>query len=192
MMAGMTVPDEKILSLLTTLLTMSDPGATLHHLAFGQIERGPLGVGELSVSLAMIDDAGPGDGRITGQEFVTRAIAASAIDTAKKGGPIFLAALALEVNTVDERDLVGADEVTENRLRRMAADGRVQDHELSTETTLLYAAAADGRRWSGCRDLTGPRAGKVEGPSCLPPGQRSREDGWAYGRLLRGIVRLPW
>jgi len=185
----LVMTDEEISDCLAHLLTTSNPGDTLHHLLLVPEVRTPLGVAEIGPSTMVVIDEAMRD-----ETFLPRAVMSAILNAARKGRIIF-AALALEVFAIYDSDMAGADEASENRARRLAADHLVGQHEKAVESTLLYAAAADGRRWTGDRIITGDRAGLTVGPELIRPGERHPADYYPKGpvpRLIRAAVGLRY
>lgn len=174
---------EKIEGLLGGIFGQSAAGDEMHHALLGHRRTTALGVPDLKVTIVVIADMPRGE---PPEVFVGKAIAAAGL---REPEPVYLAAVAMEVHTVT----VGGDEASDNRARRLHADGQLRRHELAVEQTMLYAAAADGRRWHGAHRLTGPDAGAVDGPHLLAAGFRDRNDyASPLAAVIRRVVGLPW
>lgn len=175
-----TDPMQQVLSM---YFGLSDPGDIMHHLVVARPTRpnafGFPDLNTLELSVVAIAPAGEG----TPEDLI-----ASALLRAAGKGPVWGAALTMETHqvVVDTRD-----EVAENRMRRMRADRQLDQHPDAVETTTLYAACADTRRWWGTHWLTGPDAGTVDGPNLLegPPTVWDRGD---LSRLIRRTVGIRW
>lgn len=127
------------------------------------------------------------DNANTNARFTRQAIISA---VAKQQQQPVLAVLTMEVFDVCLPP--GTDEVAKNQARVLHARGRLGEHQAATEVTMLYAAAADGRRWTGTHHLTGPRAGEQDGPTSQLRGTRSREDDGPMARMIRAAVGLSW
>lgn len=178
--------DERILDLIGVYFGQSSPGDEMHHAIFAYPSQTALGVPDLGIDVLAIAPVAAEERTDT---FIARSITARAVESGKP--PNYLVVLTMETHHVALP--VGADEAAENRLRRMHADRRVQDHELAVEETLLYAACRDGRRWWGSHSLTGPDAGRVDGPHLAPAGSRVESERWMpHARLIRRAVGIAW
>lgn len=178
------IPEDTIDRYIEVLLNNSGPGDTMHQLLIASVEpggsRNAFGLPDptkLAVSVHGIlptEDVDP-------EGFIAQTIRAAIAKQAKdKLRPIF-AGLSIESYAVIDRP---ADEVSENRARRMIADGQLEQHSEAVEVTMMYAACRDGRRWAAQHIHTGPRAGDVVGPTT-----RVGPIEYAERRPVRWLVR---
>lgn len=173
---------------LDTLFGHSEPGAAMHHLLLavtGPAGRDALGLpapAEIEVTICAI--APVNESARDAEDFVTRAIGAAIIDTVRKGSTIHFAGLAMEnlVATGSRAEMAEA--------QRTLATGGLENHPGVIEATHLYAAARDGRRWAGVHLLTGPEAGRKEGPT-LHTGPLLATEHSVRRAMLRAAVRHP-
>ncbi len=165
----------------------SEPGAVMHWLIVVREGRGPLGQPEPKTDVYAI--APVFDNASDSEKFIASTVYGAAHDP-KAVGPVVLAVFTMELTHVTMDD--GADEVSDNRARVLQASGHLEQHAKAVEVTRLYAAAADGRRWTGMHWLTGSRAGQIDGPTCHGPGSRADLDSWSFARMIRATVGLPW
>jgi hypothetical protein len=178
------VDDAEVLRIISTVFGCSEPGAQVHQLVLVRETRHPvLGTPQPVIGLHGILPTF--DNAIANEQFVVTAIA-NALD--ENPNPV------LAVFTMEMFGIAGPvlDEVAENRARVLHAEGHLGRHEDAIEFTWLYAAHADGRRWTGEHHLTGAEAGTVEGPTCLPRGERAQSDGRPVARQIRAGVGLLW
>ena len=178
------IPDDAIDGYLSAIFGDSEPGAMLHTmlLAVAEPETGPLGLPKIATTLYAIDPSGPNGG----DPFVAKAIRAAVAEKLREGCVIEFAGLAIEAHIVDIPD---NDEVAENKARVMHGDRRLSEHPAAVETTVLFAACRDGRRWTGMHYLTGPKAGTVLGPE-LHQGTLVDQEQGRYARLIRSAVGI--
>lgn len=178
------IPQDVVDGYLGALFGNSEPGQTIHQLMIAAAQpdgRGALGIPELGVTLYAIAP----DGDVDTDQFIARVITTAVREAQQKQSVIHFAALVLEIHAVND----DGNEVTENLARRMQADRKLQDHPGAVETTLLYAACRDGRRWVGTHVLTGPRAGTVVGPE-LRLGALARDERGRHTWLVRTAVGI--
>lgn len=179
----MTVPEEDLTRHLNFLLKSSEPGDTIDHLLVSAGPGGPFGLPDpekLEVSCyAIAWQPGHGDDCAT---FTTKVLTMAGIDHVKKGMRIVFAGLAQERVAV-----VGADDLS----RRLAREGRLEEHPRAGEVTTMYAACADGRRWHERRWLTGPKAGQTE-PTELLAGPLYAAEQELHATLLRRLVQIGY
>jgi hypothetical protein len=150
------IPEEMIIQHLESLLSSSEPDASLHHLhivAAGPDAVGPLGLVDESKLEAMICAIAP-DETVDVVEFISRTIVAMAIDLSSKDKTVLFAGLSQEVWVVESPHW-------EEEAVRLHAAGKLHTHPNAVEVTIIYAACSDGRRWRGRRYLTGPKAGQT-------------------------------
>jgi hypothetical protein len=149
------IPEETIDRHLTNLLTTSDPGDQMHHLHVIAVDRdavGPLGnVDPTKLETSVYAIAPTGD--VNPEQFCVTVIAHAAIDHIEKRKTVVWAGLSQEMWAV-------VDPTPESRA--LIRENRLQEHPDAAELTMMYAACADGRRWTGRRWLTGPLAGETE------------------------------
>lgn len=147
---------------LDMLLTGSEPGASLHHLhtlVCPAAAVGPLGgYDPASVQFDVHAFAPAGDRGFDTAGWLARAIAATGRHYAGRGKAVLFAGLAQEVWSVRPMDELA---------RRLNREGRLEEHPGAVESTLVYAACHDGRRWRGRRYLSGPQAGTADGVATL-------------------------
>ncbi len=179
------VQDDELLRIMNQSLDGSGPGDAIHHLYVGKGKLGPLGMTGHTFDVVGIAPVGP----IDVDDFIFKSILASAIQAAKEA-PILFLILQLEITAVDTTD---ADEERHARVRWHAEQRRLEEvkEELS-ELSQLYAVAADGRRWSGYKVVSGPRVGEREGPVLHRAGERAAGDYWKFSPLLRKCVGIKW
>lgn len=182
-----TLDDDYVLKTVAVLFGTSEPGAKLHHLVLVREERTALGLPEPRLYVYAIAPTFA-DARES-ERFTARTVLAASHDPEFPEPPL-LAALTMEMVTVPEE--VQQDEAVANRARVLHAAGHLDDHPLAVEVTRLYAAAPDGRRWTGMHWLTGPQAGEVDGPTLRARGTRTEMDGWPFAKLIRHSVGLLW
>jgi len=179
------IPDGQIDGWLKCVFGNSEPGQTLHHMVFAAAAEGEvtaLGLPQLKVTIYAI---APTEDVDAGQ-FVARTIRGAIAEAQQNGTVPHFAALGIEAHSVTGN----GDEVSENLGRRLAADGKLQEHPAAVEVTRLYAACRDGRRWTGEHILTGELAGTVRGPQLLTGAVGPQEAG-LHARLIRAAVGLP-
>jgi hypothetical protein len=112
----------------------------------------------------------------------------AANSTAKDGHTTVFAMLSLEINTTKFPQGIDEASVAEReRQLQMRAQHRLDEHEHSREVTMMYSAAADGRRWTGWYEITGPNAGSKTGPTELTGPVTKQEIGLQH-RLVRRLV----
>jgi hypothetical protein len=174
----------------------SEPGAAIHHLVLlagkpNAVGLHDLAAAELSVhAIAPVADPGT-PAAVAAQSteiFVARSVV-DAIEQARARGRVLGAALTYERNRVS---VAGGDKAARERARRMHAQGRLAEMAEAVEVTDLYAAAFDGRRWHGTHEVTGPRAGHIDGPHLLEGPPRPADMAEPVWRLLRAGVGLRW
>lgn len=181
------VDDDLLSEVMAASFGKSEPGDLLHHfVVVVETKGGPLGVPTPQIHVAAIAPVGPEPGQDPVELFVAKAIAASVIRSTQDG-PIIFAMLQLEINA-----LIAGNEVDENRARLLDGEGRFHEAEGLFEASQLYAACRDGRRWFGVHAVTGPLAGRVDGPAVLNRGERLPCDQWRYTDLVRRSVGLLW
>jgi hypothetical protein len=179
-----TIPEDMITKHLNYLLESSDPGDSLHHLITVSVPVdepvGPLGLPEeskLAVSFFAIaaDDC---DGSI--EDFIIKVLAGAAVNHFESRQTILFAALSQEVWAVENMDAA---------TRKMIDAGRLHEAPGAAESTVVYGAARDGRRWRSRRWLTGPKAGQnVDVEMLMGPPSRGEFFGMKAGRPLRLLV----
>jgi hypothetical protein len=178
--------DDAALSTIQAVFGHSEPGAEIHSLVLVRKGLTALGVPELVTSMDAIAPAY--DNALDAERFIDASIRSAAADPTQPQ-PL-LAVFVMEAVSISEDVL--ADEVQENNARLLLAAGRLRQHSQAVELSRLYAAAADGRRWTGQHWLTGPQAGEIEGPTQWDRGTRGPLDGWIFGRVVRAAVGLRW
>jgi hypothetical protein len=183
-LATVILPDDEALNLIRAIFGQSVPGANLHSLLLAREDTNGLGlpapVTEVIALAPAYDNALPVDG------FVADAIRRCAHQPGKPA-PL-LAALVME-NVMVPKDV---DDAAKALAAQLSRQGRLQEHPAALEITMLYAATADGRRFSGCQWLTGPRATQMEGPTVWARGTRGPQDRWPHAHLIRAAVGLRW
>lgn len=168
--------DEEIDAQLRFLLEHSEPGATIHHLVIVAVDD----QGEPHVTLYAI---APTE-EVNPEQFIIQTIALAVVKT-MKDKVIYFAALAIEGHAV----FFDGDETDNNLAQNLLAGHRLEEHPRSFEVTHLYAAALDGRRWTGHRHLTGPTAGQTDGPK-VHTDKLAVEEVSLFPRLIRKAVGL--
>jgi hypothetical protein len=157
------ISDDTIDQYLGAVFGTSEPGAELHHLLIAAAPAGATsalgGVPELGVHMHAI--APVGDSSFDANRYVLQCLTAAFIEHRTNGRRVHFAALAMEQMAV----LSDGTEATENQARLLAGEHRLREHPAAVEVTVLYAACSDGRRWIGEHILTGPRAGRITGPT---------------------------
>jgi hypothetical protein len=174
-----TIPEEMIMAHLDTLLTSSEPGASMHHLhvvAAPTGAVGPLGVPDEKQLAVKVYAIAP-DGDVEVERFIAKVIMAAAVEASEEGAVPLFAGMSQEVWTVHPMDELG---------RRLAGQGRLHEHPDAAELTIVYGASRDGRRWRGRRWLTGPRAGTTENVDLLVGRPHPHE---GYGVVGAALVR---
>jgi len=181
----MTIPEDTITQHLDTLLTSSEPGATMHHLhviAAPTGAVGPLGLPDEKQLDVTIYAIAPTED-VSVEEFIGKVVMAAAAEAHDKGTRVLFAGLSQEAYTVSPMDDLGL---------RLVREGRLSEHPDAAEVTIVYAAAADGRRWRGRRWLTGPRAGTAEPIEVLAGRPQPGEgQGVTAAPLIRRLVGRP-
>lgn len=182
------IPDDLIHTWLSSLFGKSEPGDSIHSLVI-VTERladiSPLGmVADPDKLTSALWTLAP-DKTVDGMVFANNAIAKAIVDAKEKDQRIVFAALAMELNAVvyDQPGPIPEHEI------QMAREHRLAEHPEHVEVTRLYAACRDGRRWTGSHWLTGPRAGRIKGPSVLTGPLTPQESG-SNARLLRHAVGI--
>lgn len=183
-----------------TMATGGPDGGTQHHLLLLRLATTAFGLPALSATVGVL---ALGDTEeMTREEGVAASILAMTGKPRSEDGPLYLAALLLELHAVS---IVNPDEVAENRVRRMTADRALGEHPESVEMAVMYGVDADGRRYSVARWHTGPLAGTtgdmvVSGPEVptgngadlMPTADGARVKGrggeFMFGELLRAVV----
>lgn len=182
----MTIPEDMIRRHLDGLLTGSKPGAIMNHLCVVAAPRGavgPLGLPEETQLKTTVYAIAP-DQTVDVREFIGKVIKGVAVEADQAGTAVLFAGLGQEVWGVYAMD----DRVPPH----LAQEGRLHEHPNAAEATLVYAAAADGRRWRGMRWLTGPEAGTGEHIDQLAGRPQPEEGrGVAGAALLRRLVGQP-
>lgn len=190
MIGGPLLPDSITGAYLGTVFGRSEPGEAMHRLLVATAPPGSstmFGLPDLSAAFIMI--APVGGSAVEADQFVNQSVMAAIVDARRKGTVIHFAGLAMEMHGV----AYDGNEVTENRARVLLADGRLEEHAAAVEVTKLYAAARDGRRWTGVHTLTGARAGHITGPTVRTGSIDLDEEGmpWQLIRAAVGIGPLP-
>jgi hypothetical protein len=183
-----SIPDDKIEGYLKFLFDQVLPGQVLHHLLVATADPagdGALGLPDpeaVTVSVyAMVLDK---EGTMTIDQLIERTIVRAGLDAQRAGRVVHFAGLATETHAV-----VTYDERSREAAARLLAGRRLQEHPDAVEAVWLYAACRDGRRWSGRRFVTGPRAGTVWGPDPQTGALADHERG-SYERLIQAVVGL--
>lgn len=176
----MMVPDEDILRDVNYLLTNSDPGDELHHMFVTAAPRNAFGLPDLdnihrSVYAISYDGSDP--------NLLTKVVVAAGIEQFKNKRTILYAAGALETVFVDR-----SEETDDGLAAKLSAEHRLSEHPKAQEITVVYAACSDGRRWTGRRYLTGPKAGQVDDAVMLVGAPNGDNENWTWPILLRRLV----
>ncbi len=156
MVATPKAPEKMISETLDQLMLNSDVGDALAHLyvlAAGPGAITPLGAvdeSKIGVDFAIITPAG-----VEPEAYAAAYLKRLQAEKRAAGEQVLFAGLSQEVWLVPPEDW-------DEQAFRLRAQGRLGEHPKMVEVTMVYAAAADGRRWSGRRWLTGAQAGKVE------------------------------
>lgn len=179
------IAEDDITRYIDILFGHSEPGAALHHLLVAAADPGDVDAFGMPKSMVSMYAIAPDSNEP--EQFIGKAIISAGIDAYKAGRVILFAGFAKEVNVVDTRT---ADEATENRARRMQAEGKLSEHPAAVEATWLYAACRDGRRWVGNHFLTGAKAGTIIGPDIRVGGLSADERGF-HQQLVRKLVQGP-
>jgi hypothetical protein len=180
------IDDDEALNTVGVFFGQSEPGATLSHLILVREGRSKADLPEPQSYIYAIDACH--DNARENEEFIAKTLYVAAHEP--DVGPPLLAVFTMELIHVPDVDL---DEVAENRARVLHHNGRLDEHPQAVEATRLYAAAADGRRWTGMHWLTGPRSGDIEGPTFWDRGSRGPMDtDWPFARMIRRTVGLLW
>lgn len=169
---------QRSIDLILSMFGTSDPGDSLHQLVIlvGNTDRKP----EVHVyALAPTDD-------VDVRDFVTNTARRIILEMRQKNQVALFAMLVLEINTriVDPEN---TEEI--NRCREMVRNRILDQHPEAREVSLMYAAASDGRRWTGWHELTGPKAGYKDGPTLLEGPLTQNEIMW-NGVIVRQIVGI--
>jgi len=183
-----TIAEETLTGYINSLFGYSSPGDTLHHLLIASAapgSLGPLGVLDSDALKVTAFVIAPDESVESTERFVDKVIIAAAVEARKEGRVIHFAGLTIEAHTVQLPEDV--DERVENLARRLDADGKLEEHPNAIEVTTLYAACGDGRRWVGTHYLTGPEAGRIEGPD-LRVGGLAHDERRHHQRMLRKLV----
>lgn len=171
---GELLDEQQVMRHLDMLLSSSEPGAEMHHL---HVLAVPAGGGEPGVSVYAIQPPPTPAGV---NEYVKQAVVFAGHQAREAGDRVLWAGLAIEVFGVPR-------ELWDARATRLQHEFRLFEHPAASEATTAYAAAFDGRRWTGHRWLTGPRAGTSEGVQMLV-GAPARDEGHGFGRVVRWLV----
>lgn len=150
----MTIPEDALNKHLNWLLESSDPDSDIHHLIVVAGAAGPFGIPDpdkLENTVYAIAWEPGGDDTLP--TFTKKVILAAGVDHVQRGMRIVFAGLAQHLIAVSPGDDLS---------RRLAREGRMEEHPRAGEVTMTYAACSDGRRWRGRRWLTGPKAGQTE------------------------------
>lgn len=178
------VTSEQVDGYLACLFGRSDPGQEFHQLLVAHADpagRTALGMPTMQSSIFAIAPTQDVDAAA----FVSQCIRRATTTIRESGHVIHFAGLAMEVWTVAD----DGTKATENRVRRLLADRKLQEHPAAVEVTQLYAACRDGRRWVGTHLLTGPRAGAVLGPQ-VRTGPFTPGESGPHQRLIQLAVGL--
>lgn len=176
----MMIPDEDILRDVSWLLNQADPGDSLHHMFVTAAPANAFGLPDLENthrSVYAIDDDGSDPG------FLTKVVCAAGIDQYKNKRTVLYAAGALEMTFVDR-----SEETDDGLAAKLAAEHRLSEHPQAQEITVVYAACSDGRRWTGRRYVTGPKAGQIDDAVMLVGAPNDDSENWALPILLRRLV----
>jgi hypothetical protein len=185
MVSNPSMPEKMIKDSLELLLTQSDAGDVLAHLhvfTAGPDAIGPLGtVDESKIGLHVyVIDAPEGDP----EGFAAAHLERVRREKLAAGQRVLFAAMSQEAWLVPKDDW-------DEQAGRLLAQGRLFEHPKMVEVTLVYGAAADGRRWSGQRWLTGPKAGEFENTFELTgPVAQLEGRGMVCAAVLRRLVGL--
>lgn len=152
------IPDETVGRWLGALFGSSSPGDALHQLLIAAAPRARTALGlpnldDLKLSMYAIAP----DKTVNTNKFIADVISQAMAEAAQNRAVIHFAGLAIEAHAA------APDDTTRDLIRKR----RLQDHPQAYEVTVLYAAASDGRRWTGVHTLTGPNAGQVDGPTVI-------------------------
>lgn len=177
------IPEEMITKYINSLLK-SEPGDVLHHLhvvAAPVTAIGPFGLPDSEKLHVTVFAIAPDD-TVDAAEFTIKAIAAAHADNLKEDRVAMFAAISQETWTARASDELA---------RRLHREGRLSEHPDAVETTFVYAACRDGRRWRARRDLTGPNVEQSADVKMLV-GHPDRHEafGAQWGRPLRMLVGL--
>lgn len=180
----MSIPEERIMKHLEMLLTSTDPGDAMHHMHVIHAPAGAVnmfGLSDPETHEAAVFAIAP-DQTVVPEQFVAATVRRAAADLASRGHVALFVALSQEMWAVEPMDALGI---------KLKAEGRLDEHPNVAELTLVYAVAADGRRWRGRRWVTGPRAGEVIHPDTLV-GQPTRDEAWGIpaAPLMRRLVGM--
>jgi hypothetical protein len=175
------IPEEMITRHINSLLK-SEPGDIMHHLhvvAAPASAIGPFGLPDPEKLHATVFAIAP-DSSVDPVQFVVETIAAAHLDNIKEDRVAMFAAISQETWTARASDELA---------RRLHHEGRLSEHPDAVETTFVYAACRDGRRWRARRDLTGPGAEQSADVTMLV-GHPDRHEafGAPWGRPLRHLV----
>lgn len=171
---------------LKSLLESSSPGDCLHSLHVVSAPTGPLGIPNTDDLQVAIYAIAPDETVPSIQMFIANVIAAAAIECRNEQRTVVWAGLSQEAWAVVTDD--PASDALATQMRRNGVS--LENHPDATEVTIAYAAAADGRRWTGQRWLTGPKAGETEDVRLIV-GEPSPNEGFSYAsRLLRKLVGI--
>lgn len=179
-LAPPSISEETIMDTLGFLLDHSEAGASVHQMhvfSGGPDAVGPLGTVDENKVHSQGYMIAPMGG-IDIDSFIQDLISRVSIETRARRERVLFAALSLEAWSVKPMDDLGHE---------LLAKGRLFEHPNMIEETIVYGAAADGRRWTGRRLLTGPRAGTTEYADVMvgAPTEREQRPEW---NLLRQLV----
>lgn len=159
--------DDEIASYLDTLFGHSTPGQIAHQMLIAFTEPGnhqnALGMldpAQLKLEMAAIAP----DASVDTDQFIAKSILTGVTELWLENNVIHFVGVTVEALHVG---LEGLDEAAKAEVRRLQAEGRLFEHPAAAEVTRLYAASRDGRRWVGRHNLTGPKAGTIDGPTEL-------------------------
>lgn len=178
--------DDQVSSYIDSIFGNSKPGDSLHHFfvasaaikdcdAFGNPPPD-----KIVVQFCFLAP----DASVDVSRFMQESILMTGRKLQQDGHRAFFAGLSMEVNAV-----INPPVNEHNAIDTLYAQRRLSEHPLSVEITTLYAAARDGRRWTGQHTLTGPNAGAKTGPT-VRTGHISRDERSVANAIVRGVVGL--
>jgi hypothetical protein len=173
--------DERALYYIDAFFGESKPGQVLSHLLVAYESPNALGVPELKSAIYGI---APDGGNFEVHDLILRTIV-DAKQNPQLEGELVFAVMFLEVSALAAEDI-------DARATALQSRGRLDEHERAYEKTIMYAAACDGRRWSGDYYITGPKAGTKEGPIKYVYSGLADDERGPMQRLIRRIVGLTW
>lgn len=166
---------------LESLLSTSTAESSLHHLHIVSGPVGPLGMPDPEKLQVTIYAIAP-DETVNAGRFICKTIAAAAVNSAQADHVIVFAGLSQEVWAVVDTD-------TPELVQDLVRQGRLREHPDAIDVTMVYAACRDGRRWTGRRYLSGPRANTTDDVKLLV-GPPDHTEASRPAKMVRSLVGM--